>query len=213
MRADTYALMETTQVKGAAAPFAVRETVAPVMPTIAEAQANPVTVVAVEPPKPSKLAEGWKSFSEGPFARTADQWFGGIVKGIPLVAPIALTAGAGYALGGINAYEASAGFGLVLGGVAGAIGIPFQLDLIPGHEKAGSKFPRLAAFRDVTLYMTAPAATIGTGIALAANGGWGVAAAVVTGIIGAIFGMQVHDTRVADNEARAKAPQNRHEDN
>ncbi len=195
--------MATQQVTGAPAAFAILEASKPV---IAEAPpAQPIAVVPAEPQKPSKLAEGWKSFSEGPFARTADQWFGGIAKGIPLVAPIVLTAGAGYALGGINAYEASANFGLGLGAIAGGISIPFQLDssgLIETHRNAGSKFPRLAAFRDVTLYMTAPAAAFGTSVALAANGGWGVAAAVVTGVICSIFGMQVNEARAEDNKKR-----------
>ncbi len=134
-----------------------------------------------------------------PHGRAIRSW----TEGIGVVAPIALTAGAGYAIGSIDPQGASATWGAILGALGGFLSVPFQTasskSLVPTYKRAGHESPYWATFLNVTGYMTLPATVIGTGVAVGGGGGWGVTAAVVAGVVGSLLGLHAQSYRLKDH--------------
>jgi hypothetical protein len=155
------------------------------------------------PPQDSRLDKAWQGFMASPHGRAMRMWGKGIGAAAGVGAPVLLTATAGYYVGDYNLWGASQWFGLGLGAAAGCIAIGAQVAdssaLIPTYERAGHAHPKWASFLNVMAYMTIPATLGGFAVSHLANGGWGVAAAVVCGGIFAALGATAHDERLKDH--------------
>ncbi len=159
-----------------------------------------------QPAKPSKAAEAWERLKNSPHGRTI-RALGARTGGFLAAAtPPVVLAGVGYAIGSYHPFELSAGFGVTIGAIAGCVLNTTQFgvndELVPTFKRLGHKYPYFASCLNATLTTGVPAAVAGMSASHYFNGGWGVTAAVVAGILGTVYGGMVQAERVKDARRR-----------
>ncbi len=168
----------------------------PALPTPAEVQAPE--------PQPSKLSAAWSRFLASPHGRAMQTVVGGMRGFAAGTAPAIVLGGVGYAIGDHNAYEYSANFGATFGVIGGFITNALQFgnrdELIPTFKRLNHKHPYFASCLNVTLCAGLPATIAGFAASHYGNGGWGVAAGVLAGVLGMVYCTMAQDERVKDAE-------------